>query len=330
MAPLTHTTPLLRAERLSRDLGVEVWIKQDGATHPAYGGNKVRKLDPLLAHARTRDATHVLTMGAAGSHHCLATSVHGAAMGFDVEVFLVPQPGSAHARETFAATARIASRVHPVSGTFSLAGALAARVIALRRRGARPYVIPVGGSTPRGALGYLDAMRELEAQRAAMGVAPFDAMVVALGSGGTLAGLVAGAAVYAPATRLVGVQVAGPMLSQPGWVRALARGALRLAGRDADRVAAVDLAVIRDAQGPGYAVPTADGIAARDRFAQDGFELDLTYTAKAAAGLVALARGPRAPRRVLFWQTLSVTHPTAPDADRLPAALDRLFVPPVG
>ena len=101
---LVQPTTITLAERVSRACGREVWVKHDNATHPRYGGNKVRKLEHLLDEARREGATHLLTAGAAGSHHVLATVVHGAAAGFKVEAVLTPRPRTPHAMATLRAT----------------------------------------------------------------------------------------------------------------------------------------------------------------------------------------------------------------------------------
>ncbi len=293
-------TPLTLAEAVSRAVGCEVWIKRDDQTHPRYGGNKVRKLVALLAEARARRVTHLLTLGAAGSHHVLATAVHGASAGFHVEAALFPQPGSAHVEAMLGASAHQAHRLHPCRNVATAMGTLLARSIALRAAGARPWIIPVGGSNTLGASGYLDAQRELAGQWEASGVARPDVQVCALGSGGTLAGLLAGHAAVGGRGEVWGVRVT-PRFAVPSMrVRSLARSVLRRAAVDAR---CPPVRVFEGALGNGYGQSTAEGDFARDLFARDGITLDDTYTAKAAAGLIALAR--RAPQRYLLWHTLS-------------------------
>lgn len=297
---IVNPTPLVLAEEVSRSVGCEVWIKRDDQTHPRYGGNKVRKLTPLLAEAQARGVTHVLTVGAAGSHHVLATAVHGGAVGLTVEAALVPQPSSAHVEAMLRASAAQASALHPSASFPTAMAALALRSLALRATGARPWIIPVGGSNALGSSGYLDAQLELAAQLAAMGAPCPDVQVCALGSGGTLAGLLAGRAIAGTLGEVWGVRVTPPM-AVPSWrVASLARAVLRLRGYSA---ACPAVRVFEGALGEGYGRPTDDARRARELFARDGVVLDDTYTAKAAAGLLALAR--RTPRRYLFWHTLS-------------------------
>ncbi len=315
-------TPLTFAEAVSRALGCEVWVKRDDQTHRRYGGNKVRKLVPLLAEARARGVTHLLTLGAAGSHHALATSVHGAAAGFHVEVALFPQPGSAHVEAVLRASARQAERVHPSHDVATAMGTLLVRSLALRAAGARPWIIPVGGSNPIGASGYLDAQRELAAQVEAARCPPPDVQVCALGSGGTLAGLLAGHAAVGAGGEVWGARVT-PRLAVPLMrIRGLARSVLRRAAVDAR---CPPVRVFEGTLGGGYGRSTPEGDAARDLFARDGITLDDTYTAKAAAGLVALAQ--RTPRRYLLWHTLSSApmQPLVEGAGELPPSLRALL-----
>jgi 1-aminocyclopropane-1-carboxylate deaminase/D-cysteine desulfhydrase-like pyridoxal-dependent ACC family enzyme len=314
---IVNPTPLVLAEEVSRSVGCEVWVKRDDQTHPRYGGNKVRKLTPLLAEALAQGVTHVLTVGAAGSHHVLATAVHGGAVGLTVEAALVPQPASAHVEAMLRASAAQASALHPSASFPTAMAALALRSLALRSKGARPWIIPVGGSNALGSSGYLAAQLELAAQLAAMGAPAPDVQVCALGSGGTLAGLLAGRAIAGELGEVWGVRVT-PRMAAPSWrVASLARAVLRLRGYAGPCPA---VRVFEGALGEGYGRPTDDARRARELFARDGVLLDDTYTAKAAAGLLALAR--RTPRRYLFWQTLS-SAPLGPLQGSAPPALPR-------
>lgn len=307
-------TPLVLAEEVSRAVGCEVWVKRDDQTHPRYGGNKVRKLGPLLALARRDGVTHVLTLGAAGSHHVLATAVHGAAQGFVVEAALAPQRRSAHVEAMLRASSSQAARIHPCRSFPGALATVALRAAALRASGARPRIIPFGGSNAVGASGYLDAQVELAGQLAALGVPAPDAQVCALGSGGTLAGLLAGCGLAGGRAEVWGVRVA-PSFATPAWrVATLARAALRLRGGDGRCPTA---RFFDGAIGAGYGIATDDGRRAAELFARDGLTLDDTYTAKAAAGLIAIAR--LHPRRYLFWHTLS-SSPMGPLLGEAPVA----------
>jgi 1-aminocyclopropane-1-carboxylate deaminase/D-cysteine desulfhydrase-like pyridoxal-dependent ACC family enzyme len=307
--PLVQPTAITLAERVSRAVGAEVWVKHDNATHPRYGGNKVRKLEHLLAEARAEGATHLLTAGAAGSHHVLATAVHGAAAGFAVEAVVTPRPRSEHAAATTRASLAQGAVLHPCSNAADALVQALTRAAVLRAQGHTVFVIRPGGSSPRGALGYVEAMAEAAAQLRLMAVPHVDAMVVPLGSGGTLAGMMAGARMHRVDAGLVGVRVAGRWMSPRAAVASLAEATLALALPPESAVSRsfrrTDVTAVEDQVGDGYGHPTDAARDALARFAEDGVALDLTYSAKAAAGLLDLARRAPPGRRYLLWNTLS-------------------------
>lgn len=299
-------TPVLRLPAL--------WVKRDDLLSSRYGGNKVRKLEHLLEEAVRRGKRRVVTMGAAGSHHVLATSIYGRDLGLEVEAVLVPQPRTEHARKNL----RVAI-AHGLRAFTAPAWSAAPFVLATRLR-PWTYVVPLGGSNPIGSMGYVEAARELAAQVEAGELPEPDVVVVAVGSGGTAAGLAVGFEELGLKTRVHGVVVSPPVALVRALTRRLTRATARLAGLDA---AAGERAVARidlDASflGGGYGVPTKESEAAMAAAAQHGLELDAIYTAKAYA----CALTERAPN-VLFWHTLSSAE--LPDAAPLPARLERLF-----
>jgi len=300
MIPLGHyPTPVQRVEGLS-SVGSELWIKRDDRTHDIYGGNKVRKLERLLGEARDRGARRVVTVGAAGSHHVLATAYFGRQVGIEVEAVLVPQPATPHVREVLRAGVALGLRPFPARSWATAPFALARRVAS----GAR--LITVGGSSVAGSMGYVAAARELAAQVRRGELPEPEVCVVALGSGGTAGGLAAGFEAEGIRTRVVGVCV-----SQPPW--ALHLSALRLAWACARRtgvhvpLAALRAGLVVDARflGRGYGHSTPEGQEAT-RLAREhaGITLDPTYTAKAFAASLWQVRARRA-GHVLYWHTLS-------------------------
>jgi D-cysteine desulfhydrase len=320
-------TPVQRIRDLSAP-AAELWIKRDDLTHDVYGGNKVRKLEHLLADARAEGARRIVTVGAVGSHHVLATTYFGTRAGLEVEAILVPQPSSAHVLEVLRADVRLGLRAFPVSSWSLVPLAIARRVAA----GAFP--ITVGGSNASGSMGYVQAARELAVQ-VRSGEAPEpDVCVVALGSGGTAAGLAAGFEAEGLKTRVVGVTV-----SSPPWVlrrvfRSLATKCARRAGISAAGVAAVRERLATDDRflgaGYGHAIPAGDDAAA-DARAAAGLVLDPTYTAKAFASALWHVRAAQA-KVVLYWHTLSSAPmgpllEGAPAIDALDPRLRRLALP---
>ncbi|MCX7809226.1 MAG: pyridoxal-phosphate dependent enzyme, partial [Deltaproteobacteria bacterium] len=187
-------TPLHLHDSLSKSLGIELWIKREDLSSPIYGGNKVRKLEWLLGEAQAKNAKSIVTVGALGSHHVLATTLFARKRGLEVHALLVPQPWSAHAEETLRLTFSQGAQIHLVRHFVLLPQRAALLVAKLRLQGKAPYLIPAGGSSKVGALGYVEAGIELGWDMIRENLTP-DAIFVALGSGGTAAGLAVGLAV---------------------------------------------------------------------------------------------------------------------------------------
>lgn len=315
-------TPLYKCAELST-ASAELWIKNDGLTHAVYGGNKVRKLEPLLAEARLRGAERVLTFGAAGSHHVLTSVILARELGLRAAAVLGPQHATSHVVETLSAALAQGLEAIPAPNV-GLLPLVAAR--ALRRR---DYVIAPGASHVAGAVAYASAVSELVVQLGERGVPAPDVIVVPLGSGGTCAGLLAGVHAQAMETRVRGALVVeNPMARALVWT--LATAALRRLRAPVSQRLPLDV----DGRyvGTGYGVPSAAGMRATELAARLGLVLEPTYTAKAFACALDLLKTPararqHQPYRVLYWHTLSARPlPTrgAP-AESLPAPLRALL-----
>lgn len=304
----------------------EMWVKDDGLTARSYGGNKVRKLAPLLADAVTRGARRIVTFGAAGSHHVLATTWFARAVGLDTMALLAPQPHTPHAELVLRCAVGAGLQVHPIASLLDMP-----RLATRRSRG--DYLIGPGGMGALGASGYFDAALELASQVSAGELPPPDWIVVAAGSGSTLAGLLAGLSQTALRSSLIGVCVApNPAIRPIVMTQALAVAKLRdVSFRPAEVNARLHFDRSRIGKGYGHPVEVPEFVwnAARDL----GLRLDPTYTAKALAAACELAVRLGAGSRVLYWQTLSSTLPpgledTAPALESLPVAVRRLLVDP--
>lgn len=277
-------------------LAPALWIKRDDLTSRTFGGNKVRALEFLLGGVRPGD--RVVTAGAYGSTHALATAIHGRRVGARVELLLWPQEMNATAARVRECSGALADEVHEVGSV----PAAYVRGIAASLRGAR--WIPPGGSTPLGALGYVSAALEL-AEQVRAGLLPVpERIVVPLGSGGTSAGLLAGLAIAGLPTTLVGVRVVPRLVGNRWRVLRLARGATRLlrrlTGERLPRPSGRRFDIVQDAFGGAYGRETDRGRAALERCREcSGLMLDPTYSAKALAA--ALALPPGGP--TLFWLT---------------------------
>lgn len=338
LALATLPTPVQRMAALGREAGLaELWVKRDDLTGVPYGGNKVRKLEWLLADARARGFRTVLTTGALGSNHALATTIYATASGFRVLLVLIPQPVTAHVRRTLLLDHAYGAEIHAVPSI----GAARRRVVGLLARGLvardRPYLVPTGGSSPIGTLGYVNAGLEIGEQVAAGEMPEPAAVVVPLGSGGTVAGLIAGLRLAGLTTTVVAVRVTDLLPPSPRFLARLANRALALLadfGAPLPRLvlAPTDVVVRSDWLGPGYGVVTPEGAAAARAIAvAEGLTLETTYGAKALAGALALGREQAwRDRPLLFWHTYSSADPAAalsrlPDWHELPSAVHHVF-----
>ena len=295
-------TPLYKLENLSRETGKNLYIKRDDMTGVALGGNKVRKLEFLLADARAKGADVVLTAGGPQSNHAMLTAACAAKLGMSAILVLkkrgVLSGGNLILDEIFGAEVRFVD-------TDSYDGVYAEmeRIMAdLRAQGHTPYFIPVGGSVPLGCLGYVNCAKEIANQAEDLGV-DFDIIVSATGSGGTYAGLTLGAKLFLPGTVSVGIGVCDDPFEAISLD--LMRETAALLEADVP-VEAADIHIHYHI-GPGYAIPSPEGAAAVRRLARtEGILVDPVYTGKALAGFFQLLEEDSAFRdaeNILFLHT---------------------------
>lgn len=304
----TWPTPLEPAPALARACEIEaLWVKREDRSSPRYGGSKVRGLEFLLAGAP--DDAVAVTIGGTGSTHCLATAVHAGALSLRSVLAQFPQFETDAARALADAAARAATVTLRARWRASFPLTVLQAWRAAHTLG-RPWWIPGGGAHPRAVVGQLLGGLELGAQLAQ----PPDAVVVAMGSTGTVAGLLLAMQWLEWPTVVVGVRVA-PRIVASGWrAHLLARAATRrlaaIGVRAPVRGPPARLMVVHGL-GRGYGYPTPAGERAMALGAAHGLVLDPTYTAKAFGVIPTLAE--RGLRRILFWHTF------APPAQELPA-----------
>ncbi|MCK6507825.1 pyridoxal-phosphate dependent enzyme [Myxococcota bacterium] len=296
-------TPVQEAPALCPAPGARLFLKREDLAGQEYGGNKVRKLEHLLATARDQGRP-VLTTGAVGSHHVLATAWYGRRLGIAVHAVLGPQPATPHVEQTARASAGLLAGAWPVP-RWPLLPAQAAVVAheLERRHGVAPLLVPPGGSSVEGCLGSVRLGLELGRDVAEGRLPEPDQLYLPVGSGGTAAGLWVGLRAAGLGTRLVGVRVAPALLSNRAHVRALAHGLCRRLGWHL-RLASDDLVLDTAHLGAGYGHPTAAGEQALAR-ARDtaGLSLESTYSAKAMAACLAHLSGAPTGRVALFLVT---------------------------
>ena len=311
----------------------EVAIKHDEATSDIYGGNKIRKLEFLLRRAQQRRAKRVATFGTVASNHALATAVHAQQLGFECTCLLAHQHKTAQAARALNMHLALGSEI------VRYGGERAQRVATMRKylQGRDTWLIPMGGSSWLGVVGFLNAGLELAAQVRAGDIPPPDRLYVANGTMATVAGLALGLAVAKLDTEVQAVRVTHKHVASPDAMRRLMTKTVTLLGRlDAsvprDLVDRVRIRFRDEFFGDGYAHPTPAGeqaVALADE--QFDLKLDSTYTGKALAALLHdLQQAELASLRMLFWnsysgKSLPVATAKPRDTSRLPAEFLRYF-----
>ncbi|HSQ30507.1 MAG TPA: D-cysteine desulfhydrase family protein [Gemmatimonadaceae bacterium] len=293
---LTGPTPVQEMARLRAALGggPRLLVKRDDAIPFGFGGNKIRKLEFVLADVLAAGADVVVTVGGVQSNHARATAAAAAKLGLGCVLVL---NGSPPERPTANALLDrlLGARIEYIPSRAERTAASEEVVARLRSEGRRPYFVPLGASTSLGALGFVAAIDELVEQ----GIAP-DVIVHAGSSGGTQAGLVAGIARHGLPTRVIAVSADDPAESVAATVRGIIRGIDGLSGFDGP------IEVDDGHVGAGYGVATDASRNAQELAARtEALFVDHTYTAKALGALVAYVRTGRfdANETVLFWHT---------------------------
>jgi D-cysteine desulfhydrase family pyridoxal phosphate-dependent enzyme len=302
-------TPLEPLARLSAELGgPPIYIKRDDCTGLAFGGNKTRKLEFLLADARTAGADTVITAGGLQSNHVRQTAAAANRLGLACHLVLqryLDWPDAAYLESgNLLLDGLLGARIHVAPPDQPRDQVMARLAEDLSARGARPYIIPAGGSNAVGGLGYAAAAGEILDQAETLGI-DVGAVVFATASGGTQGGLMAGFALRKAAVEVIGinVDVKDPELTDK--VARVAEGTAGLLG-PGDRARA-GKAVIEDGYGgEAYGLPTPEMLDTLRLLARlEGLILDPVYTGKAMAGLIGLHRQGRfdGDRAVVFLHT---------------------------
>jgi 1-aminocyclopropane-1-carboxylate deaminase/D-cysteine desulfhydrase-like pyridoxal-dependent ACC family enzyme len=299
-----HATPVDELTRLAAALGPRtprLLVKRDDLLSFACGGNKVRKMQAVAEAARAAGADALITCGGLQSNHARVTAATGAALGMRVILVAngtpsLPPTGNARLNQLFGAEVRY------VPSREDRAPAMDRAADELRAAGHTPFVVPLGASTPVGAIGFARGVAEL----ASAGVRP-DIIVHASSSGGTQAGLIAGCALIGSRAEVIGISADEPAAALTATVRELLVGVASTLGARPDTIGGDRAIEIDDTQvGAGYGVPTDASTEAMTLVARhEGILLDPVYTAKAMAGLIARVRDGRfhADQTLLFWHT---------------------------
>lgn len=296
-------SPIEEARRLRAALGggARIFVKRDDAIPFGFGGNKVRKLSVVIAQAVAEGADTLITVGGVQSNHARATAATAAKLGLRCHLIANGSrpdklTGNALLDSLLGAEVEyVASRADRVPGMRRVAERV-------RGEGGNPVEVPLGASTPIGAIGFVRAVGEMLEQ----GVRP-DVIVHATSSAGTQAGLVAGCALHGLSTRVIGVSADDPAADVERQVRSIIDGMKAPLGPVLEDVARDARVEVDDTfVGGGYGVPTPASTEAQQLAARtEALFVDHTYTAKALAGLIQYVRDGRIPAdaTVLFWHT---------------------------
>ena len=299
-------TPLVETPNLTKALGgPRILVKRDDLTGFGFGGNKVGGLEYCIAEALAQDADVVVTGAGPQSNHIRVTSAAARVAGLHVvAVMHGGRPAEAQGNLLLDELLGVEIRFTDDPDRERVDDVIRQVVDELRRAGHRPYAIPRGGGVALACLGYVDCVRELGEQLAALELQP-DCLVVAVGASCTQAGLLVGARLHDAPYRIVGVTVSRPADECRERIAGFAREAARLVGHPLE-LGPEEITVRDGFIGRGYGVPTQEGIEAIRLVARtEGLFLDPTYTAKAMAGLIDEIRsgGIRRDEIVVFLHT---------------------------
>ncbi len=338
-------TPIEELKRLGNQLGIDhLYIKRDDLSGELYGGNKPRKLEFTLGDAVRSGAKEVMTFGAVGSNHAVATAVYAQQLGLKSISMLVPQPNARYVRHNLLAGHCAGAELH-LCGAVSESMvnkplvylATVCRLLHCRLKNGRfPYLIPPGGSSLLGAIGFVNAAFELRDQIASGETPEPDCIYVACGTMGTTAGLLLGLRAAKLNTRVVSVRVTSERFVNTGsMLKLVSKVNSLIHSLDASfpvfDFSAADIDIRHNNFGERYALFTEEAVEAASLMSEcQGIGLDGTYTGKALAALIDDARNRvLRGKKVLFWNTLNSKKPPASTSDldyrNLPRCFHRYF-----
>ena len=331
-------TPILHLTNAGKKLGLDqLYIKMDGYTGKTYGGNKVRKLEFLLGEAINKNSKEVMTFGGAGSNHATATAVCAKEVGLQSISMLLPQMNAEYVRKNLLLSYSHSAELHHYRNDFMLfTGKKYQCIKHWLRKGKKPYLIPVGGSSPVGIIGFINAAFELKQQIDQNKIPEPDRIYVALGSVGTVTGLLIGIKVLNIQSTLVPVRVVPSETANFETIKNLFTETvsfLRSLDPSFPNVQFFqDEFKIRDEFfGEGYAHFTEEGMEAINLLKElEDIRLDGTYTGKTFAALTHDAKlGDLKNKKILFWNTLNARDITDEisglDYRQLPKAFHQYF-----
>ena len=300
-------TPIERLEKLSLACqGADIYVKRDDLSGMAISGNKIRKLEFLLAAAQKEKCQIVITCGAAQSNHARTTAVAAAKLGLRSHLFLRNDAGGSGTDGNLLLARLVGAEVTFVSASQyeQIDDVMLRAAEDYSKSGSRAYVIPEGGSNVLGAWGYALAMEELASQMETLGIS-FDHVVCAVGSGGTLAGMLLGSVLLGMKCQIHGINVCDTPEFFQNRVANILRAALP-DRQDLQQLAVSQINLIGNYVGKGYGFSSQQELDFIKRIAgTEGMILDPVYTGKALLGVAEETKKGRFRKgeKLLFWHT---------------------------
>ncbi len=304
-------SPVERLSKLEKTLGVkELWIKRDDLLHGDYGGNKVRKLEFILADARSMGAKTLITAGALGSNHALALAVHSRNFGLKPVLVLFDQPVTRSVRKNLLLISHFGAEIYHADSYLKLPFVVIREFLRNFLSKKKPVYVPAGGTTPVSTLGYVNAAFELKGQIERGDMPKPDCIFVSGGTGGTMAGLLLGFMLSGLDTKVVGVRVTPKFIMNRLTVFWLINKTFYLMKEHSPRISSPgislsDVSILTDYLGKGYGHTTEKSKeAVRIAALEEGLRLEETYTGKTFAAFLDFVK-TQGRGVFLFWNTVN-------------------------
>jgi 1-aminocyclopropane-1-carboxylate deaminase/D-cysteine desulfhydrase-like pyridoxal-dependent ACC family enzyme len=306
-----YPTEVEKLERMGEARGFSnLYIKRDDCCNPVYGGNKVRKLEYVLADALQKEKKTLITLGGSGSNQVLATGIFGAELGFDVVGIMMDQPNALYVRKNLLLDQYYDVKLVYANDALSEVVSFVIEYLRTELGGGKPYFVTAGASSELGNMGFVNAAFELKQQIENGDVVEPDYIIVASGSIGTSAGLNLGCKLAGLKTRVVGVRVAMAWLVTKWRMGRMIRDINNFMRKYDSSVPVADvkrddLILLEDYLGEGYVYFTdCSRDCVNDMFDLENIKLEHTYTGKAlGGGLDWLKKQGETDANILFWNT---------------------------
>lgn len=281
-------TPIQRLDRFSKEIGnVNIYMKRDDLTGIAFGGNKNRKLEYLLADALKKKADVIITEGAVTSNHCLQTAACAAKIGIACHLVLSDAVTGEKITGNLLLNQILDATIHRVNATKDRKDKMKKIAENVKKDGKKAYIIPTGGSNEIGILGYVNFMKEISQQAKTMGV-NFDKLVFASGSGGTQAGMLIGKHLFYPHIDILGITVGDYIEDLENSIQEIIQ-AFSEKNNVSITIAKEEIKILAGYAGEGYGVTNEELVKTIKLVAKkEGIFLDPVYNGKAMIGLIDL------------------------------------------